>query len=311
MKATSVTPADLARSVVAVPPLCLTDDLGLAVEENRRLVRHVEAGGVSTILWGGNAQMQHWPPSRYGELLEMAEATAGPDTWVIPAAGPDYGKLLDEAKALAGKRFPAALMLPLAAHWTAEGIARGVRDFVQAAGMPALLYVRSRGYVRPDDLAAMVAAGEVVGVKYAVTVPDVRADPYLADLVAAIGAERLVSGFGEPPAVAHIDAYRLASFTAGCVCLVPRLSMAILAALQRRAIADATRLLAPILPMEAIREKHSPIRVIHAAVALAGIARTGPLYPMLSQVEPALLPAIRAAADDLLAAEAALARAVA
>lgn len=303
MKTTSATRTDLARSVLAVPPLALRSDLSLAAAENRRMVRHMEAGGISTVLWGGNAQLQHWPPSRYGELLAMVEEIAAPETWVIPSAGPDYGKLLDEARVLAGTRFPCAMLLPLSAHHTPEGVERGVRDFVQAAGMPAILYIRQAHYLSPETLGVLVAEGDVCAVKYAVTRPDFRDDPFLAALIDSVGRERIVSGFGELPAVPHLDAYHLASFTAGCVCIAPRLSMRVLAALQHRDIAEAERLLAAIRPMEALRERISPIRVIHEAVRLAGIAEMGPVYPMLSNVEPEHLPAIEVAARKLLAAE--------
>ena len=139
MKTSPVTPADLAASVLSVPPLPLASDLSPDERQMRRLVGHIEAGGVGTILWGGNAQLQHWPASRYGDFLALAEATAGRDSWVIPSVGPDYGKLLDEARSLAGTRFPCAMLLPMAAHHTPAGVARGARDFVQAAGRPAML----------------------------------------------------------------------------------------------------------------------------------------------------------------------------
>ncbi|HVR65236.1 MAG TPA: dihydrodipicolinate synthase family protein, partial [Verrucomicrobiae bacterium] len=34
-----------------------------------------------------------------------------------------------------------------------------------------------------------------------------------------------------------------------------------------------------------LRDKHSPLRVLHAAVAAAGIADTGPLLPFLTNIE--------------------------
>ncbi len=303
MKTSPVTPADLARSVLAVPPLPLRSDLSLSEAETRRLVRHVEAGGVTTFVWGGNAQLQHWPPSRYGELLALLEAIAAADSWVIPSAGPDYGKLLDEARVLAGTRFPCAMLLPMAVHHTPEGVARAVRDFVQAAGVPALLYVRQPGYVAPDDLGRLAASGEVCAVKYAVEGPDLRDDPYLARLAAAVGPERIVSGAGEVVALPHLDAFGLAGFTAGCVCIAPRLSMRVLAALKARDFALAERLLEPIRPLETLRTEISPIRVLHEAVRLAGVADTGPLYPMLTNLGPERHGEVRVAVGRLLAAE--------
>ena len=306
MKTTAVTPSDLAGSVLAVPPLPLESDLRPSERQMRRLVGHIEAGGVRTILWGGNAQLQHWPASRYGDFLALAEATAAADSWVIPSVGPDYGKLLDEARAFAGTRFPCAMVLPMATHVTPAGAARGTRDFVQASGKPAIVYLRQAGYLAPDALAAMVASGEVCAVKYAVDRPDLRDDPYLASLVAAIGPERIVSGAGEVTALPHLDAFGLAGFTAGCVCIAPRLSMHVLHRLKAGDLAAADKALGAIRPLEGLRERLSPIRVLHEAVRLAGVADTGPIFPLLSNLEAEHHPTIQAALKPLLAAERAL-----
>jgi dihydrodipicolinate synthase/N-acetylneuraminate lyase len=305
MKTTPVTLDDIGRSVWAVPPLALTESYDPNTRENRRLVRHIESGGVSTLLWGGNAQIQHWRPSRYAELLAMVEEIAADGTWVIPSAGPDWGKLVDEAHILRRTLFPTALLLPMPAHKTPAGVERGVRTFADIIARPATLYIREADYLAPETLGRLVEAGEVCAIKYAVPRPDFRDDPYLARILDHVPRGRIVSGFGELPAVPHLDAYRLAGFTAGCVCIAPRLSMRVLNALQTRDIAGADRLLAAIRPMEALREKFSPIRVIHEAVRLAGVADTGPLLPLLSNVEAEHHPAIRAAAQALLEAEAA------
>lgn len=141
MKTAAVTAADLAATVVAVPPLPLDDRLGIRVEECRRIVARCEAGGVRTTLWGGNAQLQHWPISRYEELLELAEATAGSDTLVIPSLGPDYGRLLDQAAILARSRFPTAVALPMPAHTTPRGVAGALAEAAERAGRPLVAYV--------------------------------------------------------------------------------------------------------------------------------------------------------------------------
>ena len=41
---------------------------------------------------------------------------------------------------------------------------------------------------------------------------------------------------------------------------------------------------AQFLPLENLRDAHSPIRVLHEAVTLAGIADMGPMLPMLSNI---------------------------
>ena len=55
MKTTPITSADLSRSVIAVPPLARRADLSLDRDANRALIRHLEAGGVRSLMYGGNA----------------------------------------------------------------------------------------------------------------------------------------------------------------------------------------------------------------------------------------------------------------
>ncbi len=104
-------------------------------------------------------------------------------------------------------------------------------------------------------------------------------------------------------ALPHLDTFGLAGFTAGSVCIAPRLSMRVLAALKARDFALAERLLEPIRPLETLRTEISPIRVLHEAVRLAGVADTGPLYPMLTNLGPERQGEVRAAVGRLLAAE--------
>ena len=48
MKTTPVTAADLARSVLSVPPLARRADLTIDPVENAKLMEHLRSGGVST-----------------------------------------------------------------------------------------------------------------------------------------------------------------------------------------------------------------------------------------------------------------------
>jgi dihydrodipicolinate synthase/N-acetylneuraminate lyase len=303
MKTTPVTPQDLARSVLAVPPLALTADLDLAAEENRKLARHIEAGGVTTLLYGGNANLHNWPVSRFGELLAMLEEIAAPDSWVLPSVGPEYGKLVDEARIARNTRYPTLMALPMTFPQTPAGIERGLRDFVQISGKPLVVYIKAAGYLPVEVVARLIEAGEVCGIKYAVPRPDLTDDPYLADLVGAIGPDRVVSGAGELVAVPHLRTYGLAGFTAGCVCIAPRLSMAVLRLLQSRDFDRLEPVLALIRPLEQLREKLSLIRALHEAVTLSGIARMGPILPLLSNMEPEHHAVIAATARALLQAE--------
>ncbi|HET9148631.1 MAG TPA: dihydrodipicolinate synthase family protein, partial [Acetobacteraceae bacterium] len=109
MKTSPVQPADLSRSVISVPPFARNDDLSINRAENRRLIRHLEAGGVRTLLYGGNANFYHVGTSEYPAVLDVIEQEAGADSWVIPSIGPDFGRMLDQARILRGRGFPTAM----------------------------------------------------------------------------------------------------------------------------------------------------------------------------------------------------------
>ena len=77
MKTGSVTSADLARSVIAVPPLARRADLALDPGANRALIHHLEAGGVSTLMYGGNANFCNVGLHGCAAILDfLAEAAA-------------------------------------------------------------------------------------------------------------------------------------------------------------------------------------------------------------------------------------------
>lgn len=300
---TEVTLEDLTTSVIAVPPLAATDDLDLAADANLALIRHMEVGGVTTLLYGGNANVQNWPVSRYGEWLDVLAGQVAQNTWLIPSIGPDGGKLKDQAAILSSRKFPAAMLLPFTGPKTDDGFARGVRDFVQASGTQAILYMKSDGYVATAMVEELVADGTLLSIKYAIPRADTAQDPVLDELISAIGAERIVSGFGEPPALPHLQHKGLAGFTAGCVCIAPTISQSFLKALKTGDFDRAGTILDTFAPLEALREEGDPIRVLHTAITLSGIAPMGPTLPFLSEADPALHSRIEAAARALLAAE--------
>lgn len=71
--------------------------------------------------------------------------------------------------------------------------------------------------------------------------------------------------------------------------------------LRARDYAGAEAIREEFRPLEDLRNAHGPIPVLHHAVALAGVAETGPFLPLLAPLDSALLPAIEEAAKDLLA----------
>jgi dihydrodipicolinate synthase/N-acetylneuraminate lyase len=300
VKTGSITAADLARSVLSVPPLARRTDLTLDPDANRALIRHLEAGGVSTLMYGGNANFYNIGLYEYGALLDFLAEAAAPDSWVIPSAGPDFGKLVDQARVLRGRAFPTAMVLPQTFPATPDGSARAISIFAEEFGRPVIVYVKAENFLTPTHVAKLVDAGIVAGIKYAIVRQDARVDAYLTELVDRVDRSLIISGIGERPAIVHLRDFGLNAFTSGSVCVGPRGSMQLLAALHAKDHAAAEKLRAAYLPLEDIRDELSPIRVLHEAVTLAGIADMGPMLPHLSNLPAEHLPRLKAAALALL-----------
>jgi len=307
MQTTPLTPATAAdtlrRSVVAVPPLARHNDLTLNREANARLIEHIETGGVSTLLYGGNANLYNVAVSEYAAILDFLAGVVKNDTLVIPSVGPDYGKMIDQAAVLRDRDFPTAMVLPAAFGSTPAGVATGIRRFVNACGKPVVLYIKSDGYVDVDTVKQLVDDKLVSVIKYAIVRPSndqPHDDPYLKALVDAVDKSIIMSGIGEQPAIVHLRDFGLGGFTSGCVCIAPALSMAMMRAIHANDIDEAERIRLTFKPLEDLRNAHSPIRVLHEAVTLAGIADMGPILPLLSNLESEHHDAVREAATQLL-----------
>lgn len=296
-----ITPATLAHSVIAVPPLARGVNLAWNRAENVRLIRFLEAGGVSTLLYGGNAVLNHVALSEYADLLSTLRESVAEDTLVIPSVGPGFGMMMDQAELLREFAFPTAMLLPTRDATTAEGIAAALRRFVDRFGRPAVLYLKHDGTLEIDTIQRLMNDGLLSWIKYAIVRQNPFDDPFLRGLVDAIGPERIVSGMGEQPAIVHLRDFGLAGFTSGCVCVAPRLSMDLLRAVQAKDFATAETIRARFQPLEALRDRISPVRVLHAAVQQAGIADLGPIVPLLSPIAAADRPAIATAAKELMA----------
>jgi dihydrodipicolinate synthase/N-acetylneuraminate lyase len=282
-----LTPDTLRRSVIAVPPLARHADLTLNIEANRQIVRRIEAGGVTTLLYGGNANLYHVRPSEYESLLQMLCDLVGPDTLVIPSVGPAYGVMMDQAELLKDFAFPTAMMLPQQDLATPDGVARGVRSFAETWGRPVVLYIKHDGYMDVSNVRRLMNDGLLSAIKYAIVRDDPGEDRYLRELVAAAGPDLTVSGMGEQPAIVHMRDFELPGFTSGCVCIAPALSTKMLQAIQAGDFAAAESVRQLFRPLEDLRNRIHPVRVLHEATALACIADTGPLLPLLSPISDA------------------------
>jgi len=292
--------SEFSASVMAVPPLARRADLTLDPAENQKLIGHIEAGGVRTLLYGGNANLYHVAVSEYRELLDMLAALAGPATRVIPAIGPDYGKMLDQARVLAQTPFRTAMVLPLAGFTTPEGVEVGLTRIADAAGIPLTLYIKSENYVDVDTLARIVDRGTLVAVKYAIVRDDPSRDDYLRRLLQSVSPAKVISGMGERPALVHVRQFGLAAWTTGLGCIAPRAVMALLRRIKADDEETAQRLYDVFMPLETLRDDISLIRVLHDAVTLSRLADMGPILPLLSSTPPEHRAKIEAATLALL-----------
>ncbi|MDR5857358.1 dihydrodipicolinate synthase family protein [Caballeronia sp. LZ062] len=301
MRVEPIAVEEFSESVMAVPPLARRADYTLDEAQNRALVKHTEAGGVRTLLYGGNANLYHVAVSEYRELLDMLAGITSAQTRVIPAIGPDYGKMLDQSRILAQTDYRTAMVLPLAGFTTPQGVATGLRRLTDIAGMPFTLYIKSEQYIDVDTLAALVGDGTLLAVKYAIVRPDPSDDPFLRRLLESVPAAQVISGMGERPALVHTREFGLAAWTTGSGCIAPHAVTALLRAAKSGHADEAQRLYDRFLPLETLRDEISLIRVLHDAVTLSGVANMGPILPLLSATPDHALPAIEREARTLLA----------
>ncbi len=298
---TAFTTADLQASIIAVPPLCRDGALRVDAAENTRLIRHIEAGGVSTLLYGGNANFYNIALTEFGEVLDVLEAAAAPETWIVPSVGPYFGTMMDQATSLSRRKYPTAMVLPTIAVSSPEGVRVAVMKFVEKAGIPAVLYIKDANYVTLEVVKSLVAAGVISWIKYAVVRPDPADDPLLRSIVENVDPALVVSGIGEQPAIQHWRGFGIRAFTSGCVCVAPRRSQEMLRALQAGDFDKAEAIRARFDSLESLRNAHGPIPVLHHAVAAAGIAETGPALPLLTFLDEKKNAAIAEAARETLA----------
>lgn len=283
--------ADL-NGVYAVPPLPRRRDerRTLDLHAAETIARHIEAGGITRFLYGGNAFLYHVSLDDFAALIDWLAAFPS-SRWPIPSIGPSYGRAIDQARLLRKHSFPAAMMLPCADPRDAGGLETGLREIAHAAGMPLILYLKSEdafGADRDpglDAIGRLLDDGTAIAIKYAVVRDEPGSDPYLDGLLRRVDRRRVISGMGERPAIEHLRDYRLGGLTTGSGCIAPRACQALFDA---AAAADWTRaqdLRAAFMPLEDLRDKWGPARVLHHATELAGIATTGAIPPYVSALD--------------------------
>lgn len=303
MNVSPIVESEFASTVMAVPPLARNADLSLNAAENRKLIQHIEAGGVTTLLYGGNANLYHTATSEYRELLDMLAENTAPTTRVIPAIGPDFGKMQDQARVLSQTSYKTAMVLPLSGFTTPVGVETGLKRIVDMAGIPLTLYIKSEDYVDVDTLARLVDSGTLIAVEYAIVRDNPADDVYLRRLLESVKPSKVVSGMGERPALVHVRDFGLAAWTTGSGCIASSAVTALLAAAKAGRSEEADALYDRFMPLETLRDNISLIRVLHDAVTFSGIADMGPHLPLLSESPAESHAEIANATRELLAFE--------
>jgi len=294
------------RGLFAVPPLPRRRDARRTLDFDAAecVARHIEAGGVTRYLYGGNAFLYHIALDEYEDLLGWLSGFS-PPRWPIPSVGPSFGRAIDQARLIRQHAFTCAMLLPCSDPRDARGMEAGVREIVDAAGLPLILYLKSEDAFGSDLEAGLDAIGRLVdrgaaiAIKYAVVRDDPGTDAYLDGLLRRVERRRVISGMGERPAIVHLRDFELGGMTTGSGCIAPRQSNALLTACLERDWTRAESLRVGFMPLEDLRDAWGPARVLHHATELAGIAPTGPIPPYISALDHRQLEELAPVAREL------------
>ena len=291
-EATGPVSPDVLRGVFAVPPLprAAAPRRAIDFDAAARVADHIAAGGVSRLLYGGNAFLYHVSLADYEALLGwLADFPA--DRWGIPSVGPSFGRAVDQACLLRRHAFRCVMALPCSDPRDAAGLEAGLREIADAAGTPLMLYIKSEDGFGSDVERGLDAVGRLmddgvgVAIKYAIVRDDPSHDAYLDGLLRRVDRARVISGMGERPAVIHLRKFGLPGLTTGSGCIAPRACSDLFDACVRKDWQRAEEVREHFMPLEDLRDAWGPARVLHHATELAGIAQTGPIVPYVSPLD--------------------------
>ncbi len=280
------------RGVFPVPPLCRNNDARRTINfaETEKIARHIAAGGIRNFLYGGNAFLYHLTLAEFEALLDWSSGMDD-DFLMIPSAGPSYGRAMDQAPLLRRYSFPCVMLLPCADPRDAAGLERGYREFAEACGTPLIVYLKDETNFGTDKdagldaVAKLVRDGVCIGIKYAVVRKNPSEDAYLDGLLKRVDRKHVISGIGERPAIEHMRDFMLPGFTTGSGCVAPAMSRMLFEANVKGDWTEAASIRAKFIPLEDLRDAWGPARVLHAAVELVGIAKSGPIAPYVTPID--------------------------
>ncbi len=277
----------LSSSVIAVPPLARDASLNICPTENAKIIRFLEAAGIRSLLYGGNAVLYHVRLSEYADLLSMLADAAGDETMVVPSIGSSYGVAVDQVDILRDYDFPTAMLLPARDVVDQMGIARAIRILADHYGKPIVVYIKFDRWLEPKLIKSLEADGAIAWIKYAVVRDDTSQDDYLREILDVFPANRIVSGIGEQPAIVHGRDFGLAGFTSGCVCVAPTRSMEMMRAIQAATWKRLKRFESGFNLWRICATRSTRFACSITRWNPAGVAKTGPLMPMLSELSAA------------------------
>jgi dihydrodipicolinate synthase/N-acetylneuraminate lyase len=305
MRTSALTTDDFC-GVFPVPPLCRNNDARRTINfaETEKVARHIAAGGIRNFLYGGNAFLYHLTLAEFEQLLDWSNGVDD-DFLMIPSAGPSYGRAMDQAPLLRRYSFPTVMLLPCADPRDAAGLERGFREFAEACGIPLIVYLKEENNFGADKEAGLDAVGRLVrdgvciGIKYAVVRKDPSQDAYLDALLKRVDRKHVISGIGERPAIVHMREFGLPGFTTGSGCVAPGMTRALFEANVKGDWTEAAAVRERFIALEDLRDAWGPARVLHAAVELAGIAKTGPIAPYVTPVSESQIAELEPVAREL------------
>lgn len=277
------------QGVFAVPPIArkVTPGRAFDFDQNERLVKHILAGGITRLIYGGNAFIYHVTLDEFSDLLPWFDSLVR-DVDVIPSIGPTYGRAMDQAKLVRRYPFPAVMVLPCSDPRDAKGLERGYREIAAASNTRLVLYLKDDNNFGADKAAGLDAVARLVddgicaGIKYAVVREDPASDSYLEALLSRVDRSLIISGIGERPAIVHMKSWALPGFTTGSGCLAPSLSYRLFDACQTGEFEKAELFRSFFIALEDLRDEWGPARVLHHALELAEVVKTGPIVPYIS-----------------------------
>jgi dihydrodipicolinate synthase/N-acetylneuraminate lyase len=258
------------------------------------VARHIEAGGITRLLYGGNAFLYHITLGEYEALLGWL-ASFPESRWAIPSIGPSFGRAMDQARMVRQHRFRTVMHLPCGDPRDPAGLEAGIREIADATGMPLILYLKAEDTFGSnkdaglDAVARLMRDGVAIAIKYAVVRDDPRHDAYLDGLLRRVDRARVISGIGERPAVVHMRDFGLPGFTTGSGCIASAPSSALFGACRAGDWDRAESIRADFIPFEDLRDEWGPARVLHQGTELAGIAPTGPIPPFVTELDKSQL----------------------